>query len=76
MRPGEKMFEELALEIEKCHRTQNKLIFVHEPIDISQEEVDQKITTLYDIVMKTDDMRLIVESIVPTYHPKLNKSTQ
>ena len=55
LRPGEKMFEELALEIEKCHRTENKLIFVHEPIDITQEEVDKKITSLYDVIMRTDE---------------------
>ncbi|WP_297237048.1 nucleoside-diphosphate sugar epimerase/dehydratase [uncultured Faecalicoccus sp.] len=64
LRPGEKMFEELALEIEKCHRTENKLIFVHEPIDISQETVDRKITTLYDVIMKTDDVSKIKEVLL------------
>lgn len=56
LRPGEKMFEELALEIEKCHKTDNNLIFVHESMDISQEEIDQKLFELEDIVENSDDI--------------------
>ena len=59
LRPGEKMFEELALEIEKCHRTDNRLIFVHEPIQITQEEMDRKLDELYETISKTDDTALI-----------------
>ncbi len=33
LRPGEKMFEELALEMEECHKTDNNLIFVHEKME-------------------------------------------
>lgn len=59
LRPGEKMFEELALEIEKCHRTANKLIFVHEPIEITQEEIDRKLDELYKTISETDDIAVI-----------------
>lgn len=59
LRPGEKMFEELALEIEKCHRTANKLIFVHEPIEITQEEIDRKLDELYETISETDDIAII-----------------
>lgn len=59
LRPGEKMFEELALEIEKCHRTANKLIFVHEPIEITQEEIDRKLDELYETISETDDIAVI-----------------
>lgn len=72
LRPGEKMFEELALEIEKCHRTENKLIFVHEPIEITQEEVDQKITSLYDVIMRTDDPAKIKEVLLETIKDRMN----
>ncbi len=58
LRPGEKMFEELALEIEKCHRTANKLIFVHEPIEITQEEIDRKLDELYKTISETDDIAM------------------
>lgn len=56
LRPGEKMFEELALEIEKCHKTDNNLIFVHERMDISQDDIDQKLKVLDDTIEKTDDI--------------------
>ncbi len=49
LRPGEKMFEELALEIEQCHKTNNDLIFVHEPIDLSQEDVDCRLERLAEV---------------------------
>ncbi|MGM9912630.1 polysaccharide biosynthesis protein [Floccifex sp.] len=55
LRPGEKMFEELALEIEKCHKTDNNLIYVHEKMDVSQEEIDKKLEILQDIVSTCDD---------------------
>lgn len=55
LRPGEKMFEELALEIEKCHKTDNDLIFVHESLDISQKEVDEKVDALIHAAKTIDD---------------------
>ena len=56
LRPGEKMFEELALEMEKCHKTDNNLIFVHEKMDISQKEIDKKLERLKEIIDETDDI--------------------
>lgn len=55
LRPGEKMFEELALEIEKCHKTDNNLIFVHESIDYNQNEVDKKVEMLEKAAKEIDD---------------------
>lgn len=55
LRPGEKMFEELALEIEKCHKTDNNLIFVHESIDYDQNEVDKKVEMLEKAAKEIDD---------------------
>lgn len=59
LRPGEKMFEELALEIEQCHRTDNKLIFVHDRLEISQQEIDQKLEVLKKTIENTDDIATI-----------------
>ncbi|MGM9948161.1 polysaccharide biosynthesis protein [Floccifex sp.] len=64
LRPGEKMFEELALEIEKCHKTDNNLIFVHESMDISQEEIDQKLFELEDIVNHSDNIHEIKDVLM------------
>ena len=55
MRPGEKMFEELALEIEKCHKTDNDLIFVHERIDLDQDYIDKKVDALSTAAKELDD---------------------
>ena len=55
LRPGEKMFEELALEIEKCHKTDNNLIFVHESIDYDQNEIDKKVETLQRAAKEIND---------------------
>ena len=55
LRPGEKMFEELALEIEKCHKTDNNLIFVHESIDYDQNEIDQKVDMLQKAAKEIND---------------------
>ena len=55
LRPGEKMFEELALEIEKCHKTDNNLIFVHERIDYDQDEIDEKVNMLRKAAKEIND---------------------
>lgn len=55
LRPGEKMFEELALEIEKCHKTDNNLIFVHESMDVRQEDIDKKVAELTQAAVELDD---------------------
>lgn len=55
LRPGEKMFEELSLEIEKCHKTENDLIFVHEGIDYDQNLIDDKVNTLAKVANEIDD---------------------
>lgn len=64
LRPGEKMFEELALEMEECHKTDNNLIFVHEKMDIDSKEVDSKLNKLKDLMDQTDDKLQIKEVLM------------
>ena len=64
LRPGEKMFEELALEMEECHKTDNNLIFVHEKMDIDSKEVDSKLNKLKDLMNQTDDKFQIKEVLM------------
>ena len=66
LRPGEKMFEELSLEIEKCHKTDNNLIFVHEPLQIEQEDIDARLKRLQDVIDQTDDIVKIKEVLMET----------
>ena len=64
LRPGEKMFEELALEMEECHKTDNNLIFVHEKMDIDSKEVDSKLNKLKELMNHTDDKLQIKEVLM------------
>lgn len=64
LRPGEKMFEELALETEECHKTDNNLIFVHEKMDIDSKEVDSKLNKLKELMDQTDDKLQIKEVLM------------
>ncbi|MGN0333007.1 MAG: polysaccharide biosynthesis protein [Lachnospiraceae bacterium] len=71
LRPGEKLYEELLMDEEGMTDTPNKLIHVGHPIDVDEEKLHLALQTLEDAAEReTDDMRMIVESIVPTYHPK------
>ena len=77
LRPGEKLFEELLMDEEGMTDTPNKLIHIGHPIDVDEVKLFHALRVLEQSAQsETDDMRLIVESIVPTYHPKLNKQTQ
>ena len=73
----EKLYEELLMDEEGMTDTPNKLIHIGHPIDVDEVKLAHALRVLESAAQnETDDMRLIVESIVPTYHPKLNKSTQ
>ena len=77
LRPGEKLFEELLMDEEGMTDTPNKLIHIGHPIDVDEVKLFHALRVLEQAAQsETDDMRLIVENIVPTYHPKLNKQTQ
>ncbi len=64
LRPGEKMFEELSLEIEKCHKTDNDLIFVHERMDLDEDEINDKLVLLHNLLQKTDDIHQIKDVLM------------
>lgn len=64
LRPGEKMFEELALEMEECHKTDNNLIFVHEKMDIDSKIVDSDLVQLQELMKTTDDKQQIKDVLM------------
>lgn len=71
LRPGEKLYEELLMDEEGMTDTPNKLIHIGHPIDVNEASLWQAIRILEEAAEnETNDMRLIVESIVPTYCPK------
>lgn len=70
LRPGEKLYEELLMDEEGMTDTPNKLIHIGHPIDVDEVKLAHALRVLESAAQnETDDMRLIVESIVPTYHP-------
>lgn len=71
LRPGEKLYEELLMDEEGMTDTPNRLIHIGHPIDVNETQLLHALDVLEEAAEnETDDMRLIVESIVPTYHPK------
>lgn len=71
LRPGEKLYEEKLMAEEGLKRTPNKLIHIGNPIPFDTAEfraqLEELMTAAYD---NDDDIRTIVEKMVPTYIPK------
>ncbi len=71
LRPGEKLYEELLMDEEGMTETPNRQIFIGYPIDVDEAELYKALEVMEEAAKnETSDMRMIVESIVPTYHPK------
>lgn len=71
LRPGEKLYEEKLMAEEGLKRTPNRLIHIGNPIPFDTAEfraqLEELMTAAYD---NDDDIRTIVEKMVPTYIPK------
>ena len=52
LRPGEKMFEELRLDGENTTKTKNDLIYKNAPMDISVEDVEERLNKLKEVISK------------------------
>ncbi len=67
LRPGEKLYEELALEEESNERrmTANNKIFVTKPLEMDDGLFEQKLEELK--VAKEEDIRRLLKEIVPNY---------
>ena len=50
LRPGEKLYEELLLDPKKCTKTENNLIFITQPEDISMDLVKDKLSKLGNLL--------------------------
>ena len=64
LRHGEKLYEELLVDPKNCTKTNNNLIFVAEPEDISMDTVNEKLNRLKDLVSRNDsDNQRIIQII-------------
>ncbi|MGN1168835.1 MAG: polysaccharide biosynthesis protein, partial [Acutalibacteraceae bacterium] len=75
LRPGEKLYEELALEAEISSRktTANNKIFVTAPVEMDDELFEKQLESLKNA--EPQQIKYILKSIVPNYHEphELNK---
>lgn len=73
LRPGEKLYEEKLMDEEGMEKTPNQLIFIGSPIEFDKYEfitnVQRLMKECYD---NSDDIRTLIEEMVPTYHPANN----
>ncbi|MCC8074184.1 MAG: polysaccharide biosynthesis protein [Clostridiales bacterium] len=72
LRPGEKLYEELALEseMETRSKTANEKIYVNQPAKIDPVKFEKSLTMLKNI--NNDNVREVLQEIVPNYHPSEN----
>lgn len=64
LRPGEKMFEELRLDGETTTRTKNNLIFKNNVMDITMEEINEKLKELSKVINEEASNEKIKECIL------------
>ncbi len=69
LRPGEKLYEELLMSEEGLTDTSHEKIFIGKPMDITPEEVDEKIALLSEAVKtgNPDTVKEVMHRVVPTY---------
>ncbi len=74
LRPGEKLYEELAMDSEMATRqkTANEKIYVTQPMNIDDSQFERMLDSLKDI--NDDNVREKLMAIVPNYHPADNKN--
>lgn len=68
LRPGEKLYEEMLMAEEGMQDTANKLIHIGKPIEMDDEKFMMQLENLKEyVVQEPDDIRRVVQEIVPTY---------
>ena len=71
LRPGEKLYEEMLMDEEGMQDTANKMIHIGKPIEIDEMKFFAQLHELKEAVKEeTQDVRGLVQEIVPTYNPK------
>lgn len=76
LRPGEKLYEELLMDEEGMTDTPNRSIYIGHPIDIDEKKLYDALKIMENAAAsETENMRLIMESIVPTYKVKIEEAS-
>ena len=68
LRPGEKLYEELLMDEEGLTKTAHSKIFIGKPIDITEEELKEKLAKLESVLhADVETVKSMMEEVVPTY---------
>ena len=69
LRPGEKLYEELLVDYNKCGKTENEKIFIEHTDRVTREEVAEKLKILWDAAESCDNEKVkeAIRKTVPTY---------
>ncbi len=71
LRPGEKLYEELLMSEEGLQKTEHNKIFIAEPLDITMEDIENKLEKLGNIIQNENtsikDIKTTIKEVVPTY---------
>ena len=69
LRPGEKLYEELLVKNERLKKTNNKKIFIEEDHPVSLDELNMKLSTLYNAMHLNSNKitKAALQEVVPTF---------
>ncbi len=68
LRPGEKLYEEMLMSEEGLRRTDNKLIYIGNPIEMNRAEFFEQLKELKKVCYENSpDIKLFVSKMVKTY---------
>ena len=71
MRPGEKLYEELLMDEENLEGTKHEKIFITEPMDLTMEDVEDKLDMFREILnnenTSKEEIKETMKKCVPTY---------
>ncbi len=75
LRPGEKISEELLVEVNEIIETSNKKIFIEKPIDMDDEKFCIQLERLKSVMNdESCDIRSLIHEIVPSYNYEMNQN--
>ena len=77
LRPGEKLYEERLMDEEGMKKTENELINIGRPIEFDEDKfIEQLKDLMIAAYQERDDIRDLIEEVVPTYHPAGRHGTE
>ncbi len=69
LRPGEKLYEEMLMSEEGLTKTDNRLIYIGQPIELDEAKLQNTLEKMYaQMYDENADIRQLVADIVPTYN--------